>query len=376
MTTDYRTQVGELQDQADGLPYGPSKLALMEEAVRLADTHQDVALGDEVRAKLITVANFSGYPEIALVAFSWRLAQADRSPELFPEKRLLWKYKWIANSLKLFPQISREQIEETLDDMARRYQRAGASQRPIFNLRWRYALHAGELDKAREYFRLWEKMPRDGNTDCLACEQNDRVNFHLEMGKRQKALKLAEPILRDLLRCAVIPHSTYANVLLPLVQSGQVEKAAEYHNKGYRLIRTNRDFLDAVGDHLTFLALTGNHAQGVKLFEKHLEWALESKDLLCCWRFYLGVHFFLSRLAESGQTSVKLRLPKATPCFQEEGRYEVAMLASWIEETCQDLAARFDARNGNDGFARHLAAQRRLKRWVTPYPLSRSRKGK
>ena len=374
MTVDYREQVEELQNQAAGLPYGPSKIELLEHAVRLADTHQDLKLGDLTRELLIVAAILSGYPEKALVAFSWRLAQSDLNPKQFPESNWLWLCKGVATNLNGFPQISRQQIEETLDDMARRYQRAGASQRPIFNMLWCYALHAGELDKAREYFRLWEKMPRDGNTDCPACEQNDRVKFHVEMGKRQKALKLADPILRGLLRCGQVPHRTYANVLLPLVQSRQVEKAAEYHDKGYRLIRTNRAFLDAVGDHLTFLALTSNLAQGVKLFEKHLEWALETKYIADRWCFFLAAHFFMDRLVDSGQATLKLRLPKSAPCYQEKGCYEVGLLASWVEESCRDLSARFDARNGNDAFARRLAAQRRLKRWLTPYPLGRSRK--
>src|SRR5579884_3112427 len=123
MTADYQIQVEELMDQAAVLPDGPSKLALLEEAVRLADVHQDTALADEARDDLIRTATFSGYPEKSLVAFSWRLAQSDRDPEVFPEQALLWQYKWIANSLKYFPQITRTQIEDAFDDLARRCQR-------------------------------------------------------------------------------------------------------------------------------------------------------------------------------------------------------------------------------------------------------------
>jgi hypothetical protein len=109
--------------------------------------------------------------------------------------------------------------------------------------------------------------------------------------------------------------------------------------------------------------------------EKHLEWAVDAKDLYWRWKFYLAAHFLMSRVAANGQTSLKLRLPKAAPCFQEEGRYEVAALSAWIEGTCRELAERFDARNGNDGFKRRLAANRRLSRWLKPYPLRRSSKG-
>jgi hypothetical protein len=375
MTTDYQAQVEELLDQTFVLPDGPSKLALLEEAVRLADSHQDVALGDDVRDDLIRTATFSGYPEKALVAFSWRLAQADRDPEQFPDCRLLWQYKWIAGKLKNFPQISRKQIDDALDDMAQRCQRAGCGLRSIHKLRADDARDMGEPDEARRHYRAWEKTPRDYNSDCLACEQDHRVTHYLFLGKKEKALELAQPILRGAMRCAEIPHITYASVLLPLLQLGQVEQAAEYHHKGYRPIATNRNYLAQIGDHLLFLALTENLSRGIHLFEKHVSWALEVNDQRERWLFFLGARFLLSRVVENGTTSLKLRLPKALPCYQEEGRYESAVLASWVDETCRDLAAQFDARNGNDGFARRLTAQRRLKRWLTPYPLGRSRKG-
>jgi hypothetical protein len=308
------------------------------------------------------------------VAFSWRLAQSDRDPQKYPERGLLWQYKWIANLLKYFPQITRTQIEDAFDDLARRCQRSGYGLRSIHQLRCRSAMLMGERTEARTHYRQWEKTSRDGNSDCSACEQDFRVQFHLFAGKKEKALQLAEPIVRGWLRCAEIPHVTLASILLPLLQTGQTEKAVEYHHKGYRLIRGNREFLEEVGDHLRFLALTDNLSQAVKLFEKHLEWALDSRCLYKCWKFYLAAHFLMHRLTESGPESLKLRLPKTTPCYQEEGRYEVADLLSWLQEVCRDLATRFDERNGNDGFQRRLAADRRWKRWVKPHPLRSSRK--
>jgi tetratricopeptide (TPR) repeat protein len=369
MSADFREQIEDLKDQAYELPDGPSKLALFEEAVRLADSHQDAELGDEVRSDLIRTATFSGYPEKALVAFSWRLAQADRDPDNFFEEDLLWEYKWIVDSLTGFPQITRKQIEDMLDDIERRSERTGSGSRAIHKLRCQIAMDMCEPVEARKHHRRWEKTPRDANSDCAACEQNHCVRFQLFIGKKEKALELAQPILRGSMRCAEIPHATYAILLLPLLQMGEAEKAVEYHHKGYRLISNNRKFLDEVGDHLTFLVLTDNLPRALKLFEKHVEWAWDSRDLYWRWKFYLAVHFLFGRVAESGKPSLKLRLPKALPCHREEGRYEVADLSAWVEGTCRDLAQRFDARNGNDGFTRRLSANGRLKRWLTPTPL-------
>jgi plasmid replication initiation protein len=131
----------------------------------------------------------------------------------------------------------------------------------------------------------------------------------------------------------------------------------------------NRKFVGEVGRHLTFLALTDNLARAVKLFEKHLAWALETRDLITRFDFYLAARFLLERLADAGEEAVKLRLPASFPARQEGGRYEAAALAGWFEEALAEVAGRFDARNGNDGFARRLREARGWKKWVTPFPL-------
>src|SRR6266540_2526844 len=98
MSDDYNVQVDELLYEAAGLEDGPSKIALLEEAVRLADTHGDGYRGYEVRQQLIHTATFGGYPEKALVAFTWCLAQCDREREGRLDYTMMWKYKWEASS--------------------------------------------------------------------------------------------------------------------------------------------------------------------------------------------------------------------------------------------------------------------------------------
>ena len=53
MSGDWREQAQALADQADGLEPGEGKVRLLEEAVRLADTHGDTKLGYALRDALI-----------------------------------------------------------------------------------------------------------------------------------------------------------------------------------------------------------------------------------------------------------------------------------------------------------------------------------
>jgi hypothetical protein len=369
VSDDYVRRVEALGRQANVLEPGPSKLALLEEALRLADSHNDDERAYGLRQAIIEVGTFAGYPEKSIVAFSWCLARADRAPEAHDEGDLLWKYKWIMNFVPGFPQIARRQIDEMFADMARRFRRAGASLRPVYKLQCRAALAMGDREAARAYQRQWRAAPVGWPSDCPACERDDEVEYLIQVGKDERALELAGPILAGRLRCAEIPHLTLARVLLPLLRLGRVEEAARQHLRGYALAARNRDFLPEMARHLTFLVLTDNLGRATQLFENHLPWALETAELGRRFPFYLAARLLLERLQDGGRAALALRLPRTFPLHDDSGRYEVAALAAWLDEALGVIAGRFNERNGNNSFTQRIADNRRLKELVRPFPL-------
>src|SRR5262245_33567715 len=131
----YLDRIDELVSEAEDLESGPAQVALFEQAVQLADLHQNIPAGFETRMRLIDAAMVAGQPQLMLVAFSWCLSQCDRFPEEFNGEALLWKHRWVVFSLPLFPQVSREQILASLEDMTQRYRRAGSTLRAVHLLR-------------------------------------------------------------------------------------------------------------------------------------------------------------------------------------------------------------------------------------------------
>jgi hypothetical protein len=369
VSEDFETQIEELMDQAYRLPDGASKLMLLEEAVRLADTHQHTEYGFRVRQSLIRCASFSGADEKALVAFSWCLAQCDRNPEQFDEEELLWEYKWIVASLPQFPQIARPQITAMLDDMQRRYERGGHGLRPVHMLRCKVMLWMYDLEEARRHQRLWRRAPHGDNDDCAACERDSQIEYLLAVGRAERAVELAEPILQGKLRCAEVPHFTLARLLLPLWRMRLRASAMACHQRGYPLVADSRDFVEQAAMHLTFLVLSDNLARGVAVLERHLGWALGLLEMQRRFEFLLAGRLLLDRLAETGQSTLQLRLPRSFPLYQEGGEYETAPLRAWFAEEARELAARFDARNGNDGCGARVRELETLKQLISPYPL-------
>src|SRR5262245_26585811 len=110
-----------LYEQAQELPYGPAKIALLEEAVRLADAVEEVDAGFGLRMELTQAATFGGRHDVSIVAYAWCLAQADRNPDRYLDHQLLWQYKWVVDHAYEFPDISLGKIYELLEDLRRRF---------------------------------------------------------------------------------------------------------------------------------------------------------------------------------------------------------------------------------------------------------------
>ncbi len=369
MSEEHAARVEALLDEASLLEDGPAKVALLEEAVRLADAHGDAALAYDVRHDLIHAATFGGRPETALVAFSWCLAHCDRERDGRLDHGMLWKYKWVAGALYKFAHIPLEQVHSVLDDVARRYEQAGMSVRAVHKLRCGLAMHAGDRESARRHHRAWQRAAADSVSDCPACERNRHVDYLFFQGEDAEGVAQAEPILQGRLRCTEVPHVTLASVLSPLVRLGRLEEAMDCHRRGLRLVTRNPTFVGDVAEHITFLALTDNAAPAVRLAERHVGWALAKEGHTGRFEFALAARFALERLRAAGRTSVRLRLPQAFPLYREKGRYDVDELAAWFETDAEALAARFDARNGTTAFARRLAENRALRDRVAPFPL-------
>jgi hypothetical protein len=343
----------EILLRAFQLDYTEEKVSLLDEAVRLADLRQDLDLGYRAREALIEASTFGGFPDKALVAFTWCLSQCDRDGERFNESELLWSYKWVASRLPYFPQIPRAKIEEVHADMAQRYQRSGLNLRPVAKIRWLAARRMGDREVALAAYDEAESLPRDSGADCAACEANDRVRYLLYAERSADALQAAAPILSGRLGCAEIPHATLGMVLRPLLDLDRGQEASRMHARGLRLVRGNREFVGTHADHLSFLALTKNDRRGLQLLEEHLPLALRTTDLDQRLRF-LGAAAQLLQGLE--QDAPRLKLSPQLACYQPEGRYERPVLEAWFRSEAEVLADRFDARNGNSLFRDTLRA--------------------
>jgi cellulose synthase operon protein C len=143
-----------------------------------------------------------------------------------------------------------------------------------------------------------------------------------------------------------------------------------YHRRGYKLRSQNTRHLDSIAKHIAFLALTDNLGRSVRLFEKHLPDALQTTNVFNRLRFLTDTLPLLDRLLKTGQATKYIRVPIECP-IAIDGKSTTTAIRDWVQDTATELAAAFDARNGNDYYGKRLTAAGRLQRWFDPCPLTR-----
>lgn len=332
--------IEELLAQAEQLPNGSDKIALLEEAIRIADMQQDREQSYQIRIKLLDTAYYSGRPDKSIASFAWCLAQYDQNPEMYDEHQLMWKYKFIVGEIDSFPQIQKSQITEMLEDLHRRYTSLGYSSRVYYQLMQGIAARSGDFTLEAEAFKKWQEQPRDSMCSCPTCELSRQVNYWLLEGEFSQAYPLAQPILNRELSCGRTLESTYASFLIPLLEEKRYQEAEEFYQRGYPPIKDKPGFLFEKDDYLRYLMVV-DQKEAVRCMERHLPVAIRLKVPFKKYLFYMTYHILLEMLPDPDSV-----------------RFPEGFTRQHLERELYEIARQFDLRNQNNYYTKWMADER------------------
>lgn len=321
-------------------PYGRTRTVTAEELVDAAERFEETLPLVRALLELQEAYTYGSEPRKSPVAFARLLTLFDEQPDVFDENLrhlVFWRFKWVASALRALPEIPRTSLRQWLTEMRERYEKAGLGLQPYYGQAYRLAAHVGEdTDLA---FELWAARTRTPLSDCEACEISERALYHLASGDDERALRTWEPVLAGKESCQEEPARSIAHALLPLLRAGHTDRARELHLAGYRGCRRNPSMSGEVGRHLEFCALTGNEARGLELLAENRNLFDEVDSPLELLDFLNGVEVLLRRVEQLGHGEL--------PAAGFPGRtWTVTGLRAEVHGRADDLAARFDARNG------------------------------
>ncbi|WDV56540.1 hypothetical protein PV963_42540 [Streptomyces coeruleorubidus] len=324
----------------DRRPYGRTRTVTAEELVDAAEQFAEPAPLVHALLELQEAYTYGSEPRKSPVVFARLLTLFDEQPDVFDERlrhMLFWRFKWVAHALRQLPEIPLASLRQWLTEMRHRYEQAGLGLQPYYGQAYQLAAHIGE-DTTPAY-ELWAGRTRTRLSDCEACESCERALYHLVAGDDERALRTWEPVLAGKESCQEEPARSVSYALLPLLRTGRTDRARELHLVGYRGCRRNPSMSQEVGRHLEFCALTGNEARGLELLAENRSLFDEVDSPLDLLGFLTGVEVLLQRVELLGHGEL--------PTAGYAGRtWTVAGLRAEVRGRADDLAARFDARNG------------------------------
>ncbi|MFE2070608.1 hypothetical protein ACFXDH_51035 [Streptomyces sp. NPDC059467] len=330
----------EALQENDRRPYGRTRTVTAEELVESAEQFAEPSPLVHALLALQKAYNYGSEPRKSPVVFARVLTLFDEQPDVFDERlrhTLFWRFKWVANALVALPEMPLASLRQWLTEMRDRYEKAGLELQPYYGEAYRLAAHVGEdTDLA---FELWAGRTRTRLSDCEACEICVRAVHHLAAGDDERALRTWEPVLAGKESCQEEPARSVSYALLPLLRTGRTDRARELHLTGYRACRRNPSMSGEIGRHLEFCALTGNEARGLELLAENRNLFDEVESPLDLLGFLTGVEVLLQRVEALGHGGL--------PAAGYAGRsWTVTGLRAEVRGRADDLAARFDARNG------------------------------
>ncbi|MER7517193.1 hypothetical protein [Streptomyces sp. NPDC126499] len=324
----------------DQRPYGRARTITAEELVEAAEQFEETVPLVHALLELQDAYTYGSEPRKSPVVFARLLTLFDEQPDAFDERlrhQLFWRFKWVASALIALPEVPLASLRQWLTEMRDRYEKAGLGLQPYYAQAYQLAAHVGE-DTTLPY-ELWAGRGRTRLSDCEACETCRRARHHLAAGDDERALATWEPVLAGQESCREEPARSVSYALLPLLRTGRTDQAREMHLAGYRACRRDPSMSGEVGRHLEFCALTGNEARGLELLAENRGLFDEVDSPLAQLTFLTGVEVLLQRVELLGHGDL--------PAAGYAGRtWTVAGLRAEIRGRADELAARFDARNG------------------------------
>lgn len=349
----YTLKIQKLRNQVARVDNTLEKVNLLTQAIRIADENQDIEWGYDLRLDLISEEIDLAFSTESLPAFAWILQAYDENPELFNEEDFLWQYKWMMSELYDNPDVSREQIDAALQDFEQRLLRNGYGKRAIHNEELSDALAQKDLAKIELALKNVNALQRDDMSDCEACEMDAEVSAILLRNGYGPAVEKALPLIEGQFTCAHVPLRTAVNLAYEGYKSGdndQADKMAKMAEKEVFKKEKDSAILISVIKLATYFSYT-NPTKAKEWIERFLPWAdgpdNRSMFQLACYICEAMVNF-------NPNEEFRLELSERHNLFGGKEIYTANEIAIHYGELVEQLADRFDKRNGNHNFRSQL----------------------
>ncbi len=334
----YNLEIQKILLESDKQDNPEDRIQLLKQAIKVADTHNDIDWGFDLRMDLVRTEQYTNHSRESFPAFAWILDAYDNDKDVFPIKDILNEYKWLAavcfNNLRL----SLEQIENILDDFRRRLHENGYGDREYYNIKMNQSLFKGEKDLAREYLELRDKSP----VDEMTSESNDLIGtIYVEMfeGDFVSAILHMQEYQSKYDRNMIPVYSGLIYYLGGKNYDPRVEKYFEEADEEFSGL-TKYPFQLYEMSLIMYYMAKYRKDRAWEYFNQFVNWEIDAEESIR-FDFALSV---LPLLKDGGKKELNV-ISSRHPYYREDNVYNLNDLYVYYKEIATDMAQQFDIRN-------------------------------
>ncbi|MVX35508.1 hypothetical protein [Myroides sp. LoEW2-1] len=344
----YNLEIQKILLKVEQMEKFSDKVVALKEAIQLADQHNDIDWGFDLRLDLIRKERNTSKCEESFPAFAWILNASDTNADYFDESDFLWEYKWMFCSAYRNASISTEQIMQIGEDLKSRLVKNGYSLRAYYNVMTGYYLHLRDYAKAQEYIDLADGEVIDDMTNCPACELDTKVEVLMDTGRVEESLVKAKDLISKKLTCYSMPFQTFCHFAYKLNKIGD-ERAELYFDKALEEYYAHDSYDSSVGYSMSQLICymyEKKHPDTWEFFSRVCEWQIGAEDI----HVYNFSKYMASMLKDGGTQA--LTLSSQLPYYRSDGTYDLFDLYTHFKQIAYNYADQFDQRNDLKGVYR------------------------
>ena len=317
-------------------------IALLKQAIYIADKNGDISWGIDLRILLIREERCSSACIESPLAFAWLLEQAQLHPELLSEVEFLEEYEWMICSAYGNVAISLEQVQAIAQDLEQKLEQFNVSKRSYYYTMAGFAQHLGDYNLGAEYVAK-------AREEALGEECNEAVAYDNEiesasrLGHFDEAIELMHQMEYKKIRDFSLPFETYVSMSYFMARYGD-ERARIYIDKAKdefaNLPEVNSSLLYGLTRLIYTLHLLGDEDLW-SYYEIMAGWDIGAEDDL---QLMLSRHMMFVLDQEEKK---QLTLSPSVAFYREDGWYDLKEIAQTYRTNALNWAERFDLRNGN-----------------------------
>ncbi|MBQ3545573.1 MAG: hypothetical protein IJA34_11425 [Lachnospiraceae bacterium] len=355
-----------LQEEFEKIEHGKARISAIKEAVKKADENNDVTYSLNFRLELCYESNLYGDSMDMLVIFPQVLKIIDEHPDIPCTLEggyingldaVLWQYKWVLGTCNSYYQIPLDDCLKFAEDFKNRCISYGYTLKSYYK-HLHYLYESIDEEYSEKCFLEYMKLPRDGNSDCKACDRNIAIGYYLDKNNIEKANELAKDIDEYKLTCNG-GHEAWlrmnAHYMHYYLNKKDFDNANVYIKRIKRKMSLTKEKEHNYAEDFFYYYIYMDIGKALKLYKENWKDWLNEKTPAD--KFDVGIYevIFFKKLGKhvKGDT-IKLQFDKSFPLYNSKGIYKIKELEDFYYNLTKDIALKFDKRNGTDSFMKEL----------------------